>query len=125
MIEENNIEFTFNDFNDYAKELADIKATYDDLINDKEIQGLLKLKQENRRITEQYLGAVADYETVMSEKKQLQDNWDDLKKYIQNEYKRLHGILETPAEFEMMALLKVFDKMRELEQGSDSNDSNR
>lgn len=58
------------------------------------------------------------------ESKQLKDNWDELKKYIQNEYKRLHAILMTPSEYEMMTLLKVFDKMQEIEQGSDSNENN-
>ena len=50
MIEENNIEFTFNDFNDYAKELADIKATYDELIKDEEIQKILRLKKRQEVI---------------------------------------------------------------------------
>ena len=62
-------------------------------------------------------------ELIDKEIYQLKDNWDELKEYIRTEYKRLHGILETPTEFEMMALLKVVDKMGEIEEGH--NDSNR
>lgn len=123
-MKDKDIEFTFNDFKDYVKELTDIKTIYDDLINNGEIQEMLKIRQENKQITEKYLGAVSDYETVMSEKKQLQNNWNELKEYIQSEYKRLHAILMTPSEYEMMGLLKVVDKMHEIERGSNSDDNN-
>ena len=36
----------------------------------------IRLKEENKELKEKYLGAVADYETTMSENKQLKDNFD-------------------------------------------------
>lgn len=62
------------------------------------------------------------YSDLQQENKQLKDNWKKLKEYIPKEYKRLHGINMSPTEYEMMGLLKVVDKMHELEQGSDSDE---
>ena len=50
LMKERNIDFTLNDFKDYAKELADIKTIYDNLMKDKEIQKLLRLKKEKEVI---------------------------------------------------------------------------
>ncbi len=53
-MKDKDIEFTFNDFNDYTKELADIKAVYDDLMKDEEIQKLLRLKKQQEVIDKVY-----------------------------------------------------------------------
>ena len=45
-MKERDIDFTLNDFKDYVKELNDIKTIYDDLMKDKEIQKLLRLKKQ-------------------------------------------------------------------------------
>lgn len=39
--------FSFDDFNDYKEEIADIKCVYDDLMNDKAVRKMLKKQLKN------------------------------------------------------------------------------
>lgn len=83
-------------------------------------EDISKLQKELNEENLQCSKYAIEINNLKENNKQLKDNWDELKEYIRTEYKRLHGILETPSEFEMMALLEVFDKIQELEQGSEN-----
>lgn len=39
--------FSFDDFNDYKEEIADIKCVYDDLMKDKAVQKMLRKRLKN------------------------------------------------------------------------------
>ena len=57
---------------------------------------------------------------LQQENKQLKDNWNKLKDYIVKEY-----YMYLPLEASTRSITILIDKMQELEQGSNSNDSNR
>ena len=52
--------------------------------------------------------------------KQLKDNWNKLKEYLHNQIPTDKTVLT-----KYIKIFEVLDKMQELEQGSDNNDSNR
>ena len=58
-------------------------------------------------------------EKLEQENKQLKDNWNKLKEFIVKEY-----YMYLPLEANAKSITILIDKMQELEQGSDSNDSN-
>ena len=58
-------------------------------------------------------------EQLQQENKQLKDNWNKLKDYIVKEY-----YMYLPLEASTRSITILIDKMHELEQGSDINDSN-
>ena len=69
------------------------------------------------------LGTFKEIENLQQENKQLKDNWNNLKKWLEKELgdrtnpnkdKWLTGVYD--------AYRETIDKMQELEQGSDSND---
>ena len=95
----------------------DTKKDYE-LYNSK-FEEIYRLQRENKQLKEKYLNAVADYETTMSENKQLKDNWNKLKEYIKSfDTKSLHEYMEHNLADTLESIL---NKMQELEQGSDSN----
>lgn len=58
-----------------------------------------------------------EYVTLLKENKQLKDNWNKLKEYIGYEW---YSYDNDSVEFEVSK--DILNKMRELEQGSDSNE---
>lgn len=56
-------------------------------------------------------------EQLQQENKQLKSNWNMLKDYIVKEY-----YMYLPLEASTKSITILIDKMKELEQGSDSND---
>ena len=58
-------------------------------------------------------------EKLQQENKQLKDNWNKLKEFIVKEY-----YMYLPLEANTKSITILIDKMQEIEQGSDSNDSN-
>lgn len=56
---------------------------------------------------------------LKQENKQLKDNWNKLKEFIVKEY-----YMYLPLEANTKSITILIDKMQEIEQGSDSNDSN-
>ena len=80
----------------------------------KDVQKAIKhLQQENKKLN----GAIQTYDILLKanveENKQLKDNWNKLKEWLNNFHKS--------SEFEQWEIVK---KMQELEQGSDSDENN-
>lgn len=131
-MKDKNIEFTFDDFKEYAKELADIKAIYDDLINNGKIQEMLKVRQENKQLKEiikentiLVKDEYGDYQERninplgMKKKYEKQvNNWNKLKEYIKEE-----GFEIKTKEYGSLDVISkdvIIEKMQELEQGSEN-----
>lgn len=58
-------------------------------------------------------------EKLEQENKQLKDNWNKLKEYLHNQIPTDKTVLT-----KHIKIFELLDKMQEIEQGSDSNDSN-
>nr|DAO32451.1 MAG TPA: hypothetical protein [Caudoviricetes sp.] len=56
---------------------------------------------------------------LQQENKQLKDNWNELKEYLHNQIPTDKTVLT-----KYIKIFELLDKMQEIEQGSDSNDSN-
>lgn len=66
---------------------------------------------------------MANYITnLQQENKQLKDNWNKLKEYIEKDYGFYDKLIAPEYGCAMGALRRIKDKMQELEQGSDSNE---
>lgn len=57
---------------------------------------------------------------LLQENKQLKDNWNKLKEYIEKDYGFYDKLIAPEYGCAMGALRRIKDKMQELEQGSDS-----
>lgn len=77
--------------------------------------------EENKQLKAQ----IEEYQKVldetMSEKIDIQNNWNKLKEYIKQE--PTLDFYNDKLPFEVI-MVKIINKMQEIEQGSDSNDSN-
>lgn len=58
-------------------------------------------------------------EILFDENKQLKDNWNKLKEYIEKDYGFYDKLIAPEYGCAMGALSRIKDKMQELEQGSD------
>lgn len=58
---------------------------------------------------------------LQQENKQLKDNWNKLKEFIEKDYDFYDKLIAPEYGCSMGALSRIKDKMQELEQGSDSN----
>ena len=71
-----------------------------------------QLQQENKKLN----GAIQTYDILLKsnieENKQLKDNWNKLKEYLEKSW----------AESQDIWFVKIINKMQEIEQGSDSNE---
>ncbi len=80
----------------------------------------IRLQQENKKLN----GAIQTYEILLKsnveENKQLKDNWNKLKEYIQKDYDFFGKLIDPKYGCAMGALSRVKDKIQELEQGSDN-----
>ena len=78
-----------------------------------------KLQQENKKLN----GVVQTYDILLKsnveENKQLKDNWNKLKEYIEKDYGFYDKLIAPEYGCAMGALSRIKDKMQELEQGSD------
>lgn len=89
---------------------------------------LNNLKEENKKLN----GAIQTYDILLKsnveENKQLKDNWNKLKEYIKEtklkEFEKSYGkrFGKTFIQAEIIVCNMILDKMKELEQGSDSNE---
>lgn len=61
---------------------------------------------------------------LQKENKQLKDNWNKLKEYIEKDYGFYDKLIAPKYGCAMGALRRIKDKMQELEQGNDSNGNN-
>lgn len=68
---------------------------------------------KDRKILYKYI------KNLQQENKQLKDNWNKLKEFIAKEY-----YMYLPLEASTKSITILINKMRELERGSDINDSN-
>lgn len=60
-------------------------------------------------------------EELQQENKQLKDNWNKLKEYIEKDYGFYDKLIAPEYGCAMGALRRIKDEMQELEQGSDNN----
>lgn len=68
---------------------------------------------------------VAHIEELQQENKQLKDNWNMLKEHLTNRYNNgTESISYRQVFIEIREAMQVLEIAQELEQGSDSNDSN-
>lgn len=59
---------------------------------------------------------------LQQENKQLKENWNKLKEYIEKDYDFYDKLIAPKYGCAMGALRRIKDKMQKLEQGSDSNE---
>ena len=80
---------------------------------------LEKLLKENQELKAQLKGQIKEYQKAvdktMSEKIDIENNWNKLKKYIKTE-------IPEDVFIDTEWFVSILDKMQELEQGSDIND---
>ena len=82
------------------------------LINKEHQQINGQLREANKLLNEQYIRLYKEYE-------QLKDNWNKIKEYLKGfDIEYLNEIMEHNLA---NTLESILDKMREIEQGSDSN----
>ena len=62
------------------------------------------------------------YEKLQQENKQLKDNWNKLKVFLQEDYDYYDKYGDAPTGYAMGQINKTKNKMQELEKGSDSNE---
>ena len=62
------------------------------------------------------------YWELQQENKQLKDNWNKLKEYIEKDYGFYDKLIAPEYGCAMGALRRIKDKMHKLEQGSDNNE---
>ena len=113
---------------------------YYELINIQKIDLLLIiefLQKDRKQWINQFTQTHNESVEIQKENKQLKDNWNKLKKYLINdingdkviEYEDSRKVSETISpiytlmEDKSKTMKEVLDKMQELEQRSDSNDS--
>lgn len=106
-----NIEINYDVFK--KKELIECLATMRDIY--------FSLKQENKQLKAQIEEYQKALDETMSEKIDIQNNWNKLKEYIKQEPTLYFYNDKLPFE---VIMVKIITKMQELEQESDSNDSN-
>lgn len=75
--------------------------------------------EENKQLKAQIEEYQKALDETMSEKIDIQNNWNELKEYIYNQIPTDKTVLT-----KHIKIFEVLDKMQELEQESDSNDSN-
>lgn len=99
---------------------------------------LQKENQELKKQLEEYKSPIKYFKyankNVTEENKQLKDNWNKLKEYLINDIKYWEeqekewiklGFIKFGGEANNKIIFeKILNKMQELEQGSDNNDSN-
>ena len=76
-----------------------------------------KLQQENKQLKEQIKEYQKALDETMSEKIDIENNWNKLKEYIVKEY-----YMYLPLEANTKYITILLYKMAELEKGSDSNE---
>ena len=72
------------------------------------------------RYCQKSIEKIQNLDNLEKQNKQQKDNWNKLKEFIAKEY-----YMYLPLEASTKSVTILIDKMHELEQGSDSNDSNR
>ena len=83
-----------------------------------ELENQIKLiQQENKQLKEEYNKVQKAYEETFSNYQNLKDNWNKLKEYIGYEW---YSYDNDSVEFEVSK--DILNKMRELEQGSSSDE---
>lgn len=100
-----NIEINYDAFK--KKELIECLATMRDIY--------FSLKQENKQLKAQIEEYQKALDETMSEKIDIENNWNKLKDFIVKEY-----YMHLPLEANAKSITILIDKMQELEQGSDS-----
>lgn len=73
-----------------------------------------QLQQENKQLKTQINEYQKALDETMSEKIDIEDNWNKLKEYIKNE-------IPEDVFIDTEWFVAILDKMQEIEQGSDSN----
>lgn len=97
----------------YKKEYA---KTHDNSF--KKLQYKYKqLQQENKQLKEQIKEYQKSLDETMSEKVDIENNWNKLKEFIVKEY-----YMYLPLEASTKSITILRDKMKELEQGSDRDE---
>lgn len=94
-------------------------AENNDKVVDKVNWENMLLKKENKQLKAQIEEYQKALDETMSEKIDIQNNWNELKEYIYNQIPTDKTVLT-----KHIKIFEVLDKMQEIEQGSDSNDSN-
>ena len=80
------------------------------------IQGYVEMiEEENQQLKEQIKEYQKAVDKTMSEKIDIENNWNKLKKYIKTE-------IPEDVFIDTEWFVSILDKMHELEQGSDSNE---
>lgn len=89
----------------------------------KQLQQENKILKENAENNDKVVDKV-NWENMLlkKENKQLKDNWNKLKEYIEKDYGFYDKLIAPKYGCAMGALRRIKDKMQELEQGSDSNE---
>lgn len=83
--------------------------------------GTLKLSSKIKYDGDDFIPLWEWINQLQQENKQLKDNWNKLKEYIKQEPTLYFYNDKLPFE---VIMVKIITKMQEIEQGSDSNDSN-
>lgn len=114
--------------NKRVKEFLDKSSNYE------VIEYIGQLQQENKQLKEEleYTIGIVKHNRIINEKNkeihQLKDNWNKLKEYIKEtklkEFEKSYGkrFGKTFIQAEIIVCNMILDKMKELEQGSDSNE---
>ena len=96
----------------------------DEIIKNEKLQQENKILKENAENNDKVVDKVNwENQLLKKENKQLKNNWNKLKEYIKEE-----GFEINTKEYGFLDVISkdvIIEKMQELEQGSDSNDSNR
>jgi len=80
-----------------------------------------KLQEELNEENLQCSKYAIEFNDLKEKNKQLKDNWNKLKEYIEKDYGFYDKLIAPKYGCAMGALRRIKDKMQELEQGSDSN----
>lgn len=88
------------------------------------IEGINKLQEELNEKNLQCSKYAIEFNDLKEKNKQLKDNWNKLKEYIEKDYGFYDKLIAPEYGCAMGALRRIKDKMQELEQGSDSNGNN-
>lgn len=100
-------------------------------MNKEEIKEILEELENMYEISEleeqvNNINKIRDYIiNLQQENKQLKDNWNKLKEFIEKDYDFYDKLIAPEYGCSMGALSRIKDKMQELEQGSDSNEQNK